>query len=299
MKSGRNSQRGKGFTLIELLVVVSILALLIAILLPSLRSAREQARSLKCAANMHSIGQAFTLYAEKYGGVWPPAIDTFGQQNRWPVPFHDGDIIHAKLARFDSSGKLITKVDESIFLCPSEKAERIIPDWTNSTFPAHPVDRVEVGGSYALNEEIHRRDGKLERGYFPPPSAVPPFVNKIDNCRRASEVYAVMENYRPIENTSTPGWRYCRGAKEVPFGSGNFTQEGTAFYIGYRTFDGKPAESVTPDYKDYRIIGGRHKNRGNALAIDTHVESYRPEKLKYNQVSWDRWKGSNDPPGGQ
>jgi prepilin-type processing-associated H-X9-DG protein len=295
----RHNQRGKSFTLIELLVVVSIIALLIAILLPSLRSAREQARSLKCAANLHSIGQAFTLYAEKYDGVWPPAIDTFGNQNRWPVPFHEGGIISAQLAKLDSSGNLRTKVDDSIFICPSEKAERIIPDWKNASLPPHPVDRVEVGGSYALNEEIHRRDGRLERGYFPPPSAVPPFVNKIDNCRRASEVYAVMENYRPIENTGTPGWRYCRGAQEDPFGSGSFKQEGTAFYIGYRTFEGKPAASVTPDYKTYRIIGGRHNNRGNALAIDTHVEAYRPEKVKYNQVSWERWKGPDDPPGGQ
>ncbi len=63
MNAQHLSSRKNGFTLIELLVVVSIIALLIAILLPSLRSARDQAKKTKCMSNLHSIGLALFGYA--------------------------------------------------------------------------------------------------------------------------------------------------------------------------------------------------------------------------------------------
>ncbi|MCP4245569.1 MAG: prepilin-type N-terminal cleavage/methylation domain-containing protein [bacterium] len=59
---GRRGRRS-GFTLVELLVVVSIIALLISILLPSLRCAREQTKSAVCIANLKGIATASNVYA--------------------------------------------------------------------------------------------------------------------------------------------------------------------------------------------------------------------------------------------
>jgi prepilin-type N-terminal cleavage/methylation domain-containing protein/prepilin-type processing-associated H-X9-DG protein len=61
----------KAFTLIELLVVVAIIALLIAILLPSLGRARKRANTSKCAANARSMGMSMNLYVADWQKFLP------------------------------------------------------------------------------------------------------------------------------------------------------------------------------------------------------------------------------------
>lgn len=57
------SHRARAFSLIELLVVISIIALLMAILIPTLHKAREQAKQAICASNLQGFGKGFYLYA--------------------------------------------------------------------------------------------------------------------------------------------------------------------------------------------------------------------------------------------
>lgn len=66
-----NEKRTKGFTLVELLVVIAIIALLLSVLLPSLRSAREQARRLVCGTNLKQIVTSMRAYAGDNDGYLP------------------------------------------------------------------------------------------------------------------------------------------------------------------------------------------------------------------------------------
>jgi prepilin-type N-terminal cleavage/methylation domain-containing protein/prepilin-type processing-associated H-X9-DG protein len=60
----------RGFSLIELIVVVGIIAILIALLFPSLMRVRHQARTLVCLSNLRQIGLATVMYRNDHAGRW-------------------------------------------------------------------------------------------------------------------------------------------------------------------------------------------------------------------------------------
>ncbi len=65
------SRKG-AFTLVELLVVIGIISVLIAILLPALTRARQQAMTVQCMSNMRQVGNAMLIYADQYDGYLFP-----------------------------------------------------------------------------------------------------------------------------------------------------------------------------------------------------------------------------------
>jgi prepilin-type N-terminal cleavage/methylation domain-containing protein/prepilin-type processing-associated H-X9-DG protein len=87
-KQHRPGRRASAFTLVELLVVIGIIAILIALLLPSLQAARKQAKSVQCKSNLRQIGAQLQIYANANGGWLFPALRGWNgngpPERRWP-----------------------------------------------------------------------------------------------------------------------------------------------------------------------------------------------------------------------
>jgi len=69
------NMRRKAFSLVELLVVMAVLAVLISIMLPSLQTARGQARSMLCLTKLRELGTAAFMYAGNNNEYYPLAYD--------------------------------------------------------------------------------------------------------------------------------------------------------------------------------------------------------------------------------
>lgn len=72
-----------GFTLIELLVVIAIIAVLMAILMPSLRLAREQARSIYCRGNVRTLTLAWLMYKDTNDGKLVGGVPQAEDRSPW------------------------------------------------------------------------------------------------------------------------------------------------------------------------------------------------------------------------
>ncbi len=138
-----------GFTLIELLVVVAIIAVLVAILLPALSSARERAKRVVCMSNLRQIGMSERYYMDENNGYVTPA--TFDYRLHLGYVTWIGALVATQQMDYDSDGY-------NIFLCPSQ----ILPFGLD----CHYAINRELAGLLSLNG-IRYQVGKLSNAQYP------------------------------------------------------------------------------------------------------------------------------------
>ena len=136
-RSARRRANPLAFTLIELLVVVAIIALLMSILLPSLRAAREKARAVVCGQRLRDFANGMGTYFAEHKD-WVPGCNTSGVairaavgpaslMNRPKLPVQSFDWITPLLSRSTQMpGSRVERFKQVLntFLCPSQRTYR-------------------------------------------------------------------------------------------------------------------------------------------------------------------------------
>ncbi len=250
---GVRRPRRPGFTLIELMVVISIIALLMAILLPSLGQAREQARKVVCLSNLHQLANAIEGYVQ--------------DNNAYPLWLLRGDGNQAGMCSWAWGGKT-TSIDpwqsesNGIFYIPAEK---------------RPVNRFVGASTFSEPEPITDDRDRSELKVFQCPS---------DNkSRQALWEKGGLTNRPAYEDVGTSyqlNWHWFEqarrlaptGQKQIEFGQDLFDQ---------RSMHGASRFLLLMEDSLDRGIASRIETLGlhrkwathNVLMLDGHAQTLR------------------------
>jgi len=165
-KAPIKSRRCRGFTLIELLVVIAVIALLIAILIPALRSAREQGQRVVCLSNLKQLTLAWTAYATEYesllvrGTAFGISIAGYRSVESWVGTAFCSHDSRASLIEDTNKGALwpwIKNID--IYRCPRGVAGHALTYAMVSSANGNPVEGTYMKGS---GRNIFRRTQDMQ-----------------------------------------------------------------------------------------------------------------------------------------
>lgn len=256
----------KGFTLIELLVVVAIIVLLIAILLPSLSIAREQAKMTSCAANLRQLGIAAAGYSAEFGGHIVPAAyrDYKNKTGNTGINVESWGtiLIYAGLIPKAGASSLSEPAwTRSAFHCPSGLSDFAgTISWNNSQ--TAPVTDTDPNGMRPLRQQSY---------YF-------------DNSIWVDNWYGINGSTGP-GNTS-PAYRLPRDDSATNFANNKITAINAPGSMAL-LFDGWALNILGRAAR----INGRHisQTRTNIGFADGHVESLLRSKMPPGNSIGDGW----------
>ena len=114
-------KRPAAFTLVELLVVIGIIAILVALLLPALTRAREQAKTAQCLSNLRQIGQGLAMYTSDSKGWLCPGWIANPSSNGAGIEHYATILVGLKYLKAPNQADQqdVTSSGNSVFRCPN------------------------------------------------------------------------------------------------------------------------------------------------------------------------------------
>jgi prepilin-type N-terminal cleavage/methylation domain-containing protein len=267
----------KAFTLIELLVVIAIIALLLSIVMPGLRKAKQHAARLICKTNLHNYGIAGNLYltendetfADPWLGLYDSGTDSQtlpGETQRF-CRWHNAEYALESVPEFQ--GPLWSYLEsEKVNLCPvfkkvSQKFGDLHP-FHVSTIPIDP----QFG--YSQNAYLGYENNDPQWG-----------VLKMSGVRTPARTFYFAEENMWVMNTSQTdynGQRYRENISKAVLNDNallaRWTPNNNASYDdAFATFHSPPG-------------GDYNEGTGNAVMLDGSVESVRPQDQGTFKKAW-------------
>lgn len=212
-------KKNKAFTLVELLVVISIIAVLLAILMPSMKKAQEQARFIVCKSNFKTYGLAFAMYLQANRDSFPhPTFcmytrNTFTAAHPPECRWHDSGVT--------PDGPLWPYVrDKNVSFCPTFARIARIKGVGHRGHNATLNIPINSQFTYSMNKFLSSGDA-LE-----PMNAStnhPDQMPKVTNVKRSSEVMILTEENCWTMNSSIT----------TPYLNYRIRQNGTTLNLSY------------------------------------------------------------------
>ena len=241
-----------GFTLIELLVVIATIALLMAILAPTLQSSRQHAKAVLCSSNIKQLILGLMMYESENDSL-PHAFDN--------TPSDPPDGGYAGGSAYDRMGwwwfnrieGFFNKADrgKTVVRCPSKHSRD--PKLQNNI----------LCGNYGVNQFICKSSsGRIKHAEF---IGTP---LRTANIQRAGETLLIVDS-----GYSTINWWYATDTPPVSFGS---TIEDTAYIPGLKI---NKDRDLWPG-QEQDAINGRHPNKTvNVGFADGHISRTKAKDL--------------------